>query len=268
MERVNSYPTREELDFYPFRGIQGTRREEWYNKWAVIEHTKLLFQKEGESMIEEFGRSPLPTKHGDWTYIVYGDKTTGEHHEALVFGNINNGAIGDGEDLLVRMHSSCRTNEVYDAINCECRDELHESMEQIKKEGRGVILYLEQEGRGTGIAGKLAQLNGMFSWNDGHIEQRKDDKGEIIDTDKAYKNAGFPSECRDFTVAGEMLEKLGVKSIRLLTNNPKKIEGIEKTGIKVTPVGIHILPENEVIRSDLRSKANNLGHYISEDDLA
>jgi len=238
---------------------------EWYQPWVVIDAIKQLLDKEGELMIEEFGRSPLPTEFGDWTYIVFGDKTTGQHHEMLVFGNIAEQSLGNGEHILVRMHSSCRTNETYHAVNCECRKELHEAMRMIALEGKGIILYLEQEGRGTGIAGKLAQLNGMFGWRDGKIEQKKDaETGERIDTDRAYKEAGYPSECRDFSVAGEMLKHVQVKSVRLLTNNPKKIAGIASIGIQVTPLEIHIDPENEIIASDLRSKAKNLGHTISE----
>jgi GTP cyclohydrolase II len=239
------------------------RRQEWYQPWEVIESAKRFLMKEGRPMIEEFGRAPLPTEFGDFTYIVFGDFTTGQHHELLVYGNLAEGSLGDGENVLVRMHSSCRTNEAYHAINCECRKELHQAMQLIQQEGRGVIVYLEQEGRGTGIAGKLAQLNGMFGWQDGRIEQKRDPKtGERIDTDRAYKEAGYPSECRDYTVAGQMLQHIGVKSVRLLTNNPQKIAGIESAGIAVTPIGIHITPDNEIIASDLASKAKNLGHAI------
>jgi 3,4-dihydroxy 2-butanone 4-phosphate synthase/GTP cyclohydrolase II len=229
---------------------------------------KEILKKEGEPMIEEFGRSPLPTEFGDWTYVVFGDKTSGDHHEMLVFGNIVDGALGNLEDVLVRMHSACRTNETYHAVNCECRKELHEAMRLIQHEERGIILYLEQEGRGSGIAGKLAQLNGMFGWKDGKIEQKRDPAtGERIDTDRAYKEAGYPSESRDFSVAGEMLRSIGVKSVRLLTNNPNKVAGIESAGIKVTPMEIHIAPDNEIIASDLKSKAKNLGHRIDEEHL-
>lgn len=240
-------------------------REEWYAPWLAVEYNKTLFER--EDMIEEFGRSPLPTKYGDWTYIVFGDFTNGGHHEMLVFGNISEDSLGDGENILTRMHSACRTNETYNAINCECKDELHKAMEMIQQEGKGIILYLDQEGRGTGIAGKLAQLNGMFGWEDGKIEQKRDSLGERIDTDRAYKEAGYPSECRDFTVAGEMLKHIGVKSVRLLTNNPNKILGITSMGIAVTPIEIHIKAENPIIASDLRSKAKNLGHNIREEDL-
>lgn len=242
-----------------------TRQREWHVPWSNIEDMISRFKKEGRPLVEELGRSPLPTEFGDWTYLVFGDYTTGGHHEMLVYGNLAKGSLGNGEGLLVRMHSACRTNETFAATNCECRKELHQAMKLIQGEEKGIILYLEQEGRGNGIAGKLAQLNGMFGWEDGKIEQKRDpESGERIDTDKAYKQAGYPSESRDFAVAGEMLHKLGVKSVRLLTNNPVKISSIEEFGIGVTPVEIHIAPDNEVVATDLRSKAENLGHSISE----
>lgn len=251
------------------RQLNGHRKEwvdqrfEWYLPWLAINHRKDQLKREGEPMIEELGRAPLPTEFGDYTYIVFGDYTTGQHHELLVFGNLVEGSLGDAEDVLVRVHSSCRTNEVWHAVNCECRKELEETMLMIQQEGRGAIVYLEQEGRGTGVAGKMAQLNGMFGWVDGKVEQRRDPStGERIDTDRAYKDAGYPSECRDFTVAGHILSHVGVKSVRLLTNNPKKISSIQGMGVGVTPVGIHIAPDNEIIASDLASKAKNLGHNI------
>ncbi len=241
------------------------KKLEWYAPWMMIELMQKVIQKEGEPMIEEMGRAPLPTEFGDFTYIVYGDRMSGAHHELLVYGNLAEDALKGGEGVLVRMHSSCRTNETYHAVNCECRKELHEAMRMIAQEGRGIIVYLEQEGRGTGIAGKMAQLNGMFGWSDGKIEQKRDPQtGDRIDTDRAYKEAGYPSECRDFSVAGEMLKSIGVQSVRLLTNNPKKIAGIAEAGIPVTAVEIHIEPDNEIIASDLRSKAQNLGHKIGE----
>lgn len=258
----------EEESTLSFSEMMRRRHLEWYFPWIAIAEMKLLLQQEGESVVEEFGRAPLPTEFGDWTYVVFGDKTTGFHHEALVFGNLSQDAVSGGDNVLVRLHSACRTNEVYHAINCECRKELQEAMRMIKQEGRGIILYLEQEGRGTGIAGKLAQLNGMFGWQEGKIEQKRDPvTGERIDTDRAYKDAGYPSECRDFAVAGEMLRALGVQSVRLLTNNPRKIASIESAGITVMPVEIHIAPDNEIIASDLRSKAKNLGHAIMEEHL-
>ncbi len=248
--------------------LKGLRKTEWYQPWQSGEIIKSSLMQEGENMIEELGRAPLPTEFGDWTYVVYGDYTNGNHHEMLVFGNLDEGSLGDKENILVRVHSSCRTNEAFHAINCECRKQLHLAMELIKQESRGIILYLDQEGRGNGIAGKLAQLRGMFDWENGIIKQSFDSiTGERIDTDRAYKEAGYPSEKRDFTVAGEMLKSIGVRSVRLLTNNPKKIAGIESADIKVALVEIHIMPDNEIIATDLKSKAKNLNHKIDENQF-
>lgn len=217
-------------------------------------------------MLEELGRAPLPTEFGDWTYIVYGDYTHGGHHEMLVFGDIENESLGNGKDLLVRMHSSCHSSEIFHAVNCECRKQLQQTMRLIQQEGRGIILYLDQEGRGNGIEGKMAQLKGMFKWKEDKIQQQVDSTtGEPIDTDRAYRDAGYPSEARDFKIAGEMLHKIGIISIRLLTNNPQKIAGIENAGIVVTSVELHITPDNEIIAVDLKSKAKNLGHKIKKE---
>lgn len=246
--------------------LKNLRKGEWYQPWQTGAVIKELLIKEGENMIEELGRAPLPTEFGDWTYIVYGDYIHGNYHEVLVFGNLDDGSLGDKEDILVRIHSACRTNEIFHAVNCECRKQLHFAMKLIQQEKKGIILYLDQEGRGNGMVGKLAQLRGMFVWNNGEIQQKIDiATRERIDTDRAYKEAGYPSESRDFTVAGEILKTIGVHSVRLLTNNPQKIAGVENAGINVTPVEIHILPENEIIATDLRSKAKNLGHKISEE---
>lgn len=175
----------------------------------------------------------------------------------------------NGQNVLTRIHSACKANEVYRATNCECRKEFEHAMKLIAEEGRGALIYLEQEGRGTGIVGKMQQLNGMFGWDEGGtriLQNRDPDNGDRIDTDRAYRDAGLPSETRDFDVAGEMLKHVGIKSVRLLTNNPAKTQGIESAGIQVEPVEIHIKPDNDIIAADLKSKAKNLKHHIREDD--
>ena len=239
----------------------------WNRPWEVIEDRKKILRESHESLVEVLGMAPLPTDLGDWTYIAFGDRTSGAHHDMVIYGNLEEESLGDGEDILMRMHSSCRTNEVHYASNCECRESLQVAMKMIKDEGRGIIVYLEQEGRGTGISGKMLQLGNMFEWRDGKIQQKMKD-GVRVDTDTAYKQAGLPSECRDFSVAGDMLKKLGIKSVRMLTNNPGKIEGLEQEGIRVTRIESHIAPKNEIIQSDLISKAENLGHMISGDNLS
>lgn len=237
--------------------------------WISAKIINQLLESENKFMVHELGRAPLPTEKGDWTYIVFGDLTHGSQHHMLVFGDLPDGKdMTDREDILVRIHSSCHTNEVFGAINCECRAQLHGAMEMIETEKKGVILYLDQEGRGNGMTAKLAQLSGMFEWKNGKIVQKVDpETGERIDTDMAYTQADYPSESRDFSMAGEMLKSIGVKSVRLLTNNPRKIAGIENAGIRIVPIEIHITPENEIIATDLRAKANKLGHTIRKEHL-
>lgn len=244
--------------------VQSHHQGVWRSEWQEVWKQKRDLIENGEGLVELLGGAPIPTEYGDMTYVVFGDKTTGLHHEVMIRGNMKDRALGDGHDVLVRLHSACSTSEHFHASNCECREELHEALTMIGGEGRGAVVYLAQEGRGIGLAGKIAQLNGMFEWKDGKIEQSVDEVGERIDTDRAYKQAGYPSEERDFDVAGEMLHRLGIKSVRLLTNNPRKIEGVASSGIYVTPVGLHIPPANEIIAADLRSKALNLGHDIDE----
>ena len=243
--------------------IKRLRREEWYRPFAFGKIVTTMLRQKGVPIIEELGRAPLPTEFGDWIYVVFGDLAHGKQHEALIYGNVLKNVLA--HNILVRMHSSCRTSEIFHAINCECREQLHSSMKLIQQEGKGIIVYLDQEGRGNGMVGKLSQLNRMFGWKKRRIVQKKDSQtGEVIDTVKAYEESGYSSEARDFSVAGEILKTLGVRSVRLLTNNPQKIKGVESAGIEVTPVEIHITPSNEIVAMDLRSKARNLGHKISE----
>ena len=264
-ENINNNGNGIEVDL-----LRAQRQYGWKQPWKTIQHNKDLLKSEGLPLVTELGRAPLPTDHGDWTYIAFGDYTDGSHHEVLVFGNIDNGSLGDGQQVLTRVHSACRTNEVYHAINCECRKEIQEAMKLIACEGRGIIIYLEQEGRGTGISGKMHQLDRMFGWDETGtkiVQKRDPETNKRIDTDRAYKDAGLPSETRDFTIVGEMLKQIGIESIRLLTNNPSKVEGLEAVGIKVEQVEIHIKPDNDIIASDLRAKRDQLGHHINEEHL-
>jgi 3,4-dihydroxy 2-butanone 4-phosphate synthase/GTP cyclohydrolase II len=244
--------------------ITAQRQAEWSKPWEHRERLQKKLLEKGLPLVVELGRAPLPTEFGDWTYIVYGDLVSGHHHSVLCFGQLGDELGYSGfDDVLVRLHSSCLTSEVFHAVNCECREELHSAMAAIQQEGMGIILYVDQEGRGTGMMGKLCQLNGMFTWSDsGAIEQQVDSGGSPIDTDKAYRNAGYPSECRDYAVAIEVLNLLQVSSVRLITNNPRKIAALCQAGIAVNPIEIHIPPSNAIVANDLKSKADNLGHSI------
>jgi len=237
----------------------------WFIPWVEIEKRKKQLQEQGLSVVTEIGRTPLPTEFGDFTYLAYGDLTTGEHHNVLVYGKLEDQDLSENI-IPVRIHSSCWTNEVAHASNCECRKELEETMARFQKDGCGVLIYLQQEGRGTGIGGKIQQLKNMFAWQGQSISQRITNEGERVDTDLAYKQAGYPSECRDFTPAVEIIKSLGINSLRLITNNPTKAKALRDGGLEVVEDPIHIKPDNEIIASDLQSKAKNLGHKIEPKD--
>lgn len=207
-------------------------------------------------MIREIGRAPIPTKYGSWTYVAFSHRD--KKHTAVFLGE------RPTDRCLVRVHSSCATSELFGAVNCDCREQLDAAMMLMHQEGAGVVVYLDQEGRGTGISGKLAQLNNMFGWENGQIVQRSDHEGPI-DTVKGYQMAGLAPESRDFNVAAQILLHLGVSEVTLLTNNPRKLGFLRDAGLLVSQRELHIAPPNEIVARDLASKARDLGHTISPD---
>jgi 3,4-dihydroxy 2-butanone 4-phosphate synthase/GTP cyclohydrolase II len=237
--------------------------EEWKMPWAAIEHNKRLLQANNHPIVMRLGQGPLKTSFGDWTMVAYGDYTSGEVHIALVYGDLKD-ALDGTEVYPTRVHSSCQTNEKFHAKNCECRAELHETMDRIRQEGKGIILYLQQEGRGNGVYGKMFQLEAMFGWEGGKIVQNTDDSGAPVTTVKGYEQHGFHGEIRDFTVAGAMLQDLGVKRVEHHSNNPRKKAGLEQNGIEVVGVrNLHfpdMVANNPILQHDLRDKQQGLGH--------
>lgn len=214
--------------------------------------------------IKLIGETPLPTEFGGWTYLVFEDLKTYKFHTLLVYKRLADIAKHPN-NVLVRIHSACASSELFHANNCECREELEEGMKRIKRNGRGIIVYLDHEGAGNGIAAKLMVYSKTFGWKNGRIVQKKDPKtNRNIDTYTTFEKLGYKKEARTFEVAAEMLKYAGVKSVKLMTNNPKKVEGIERYGIPAIPISIHIKPKNRIVSEHLRSKAVNLGHKISE----
>ena len=211
------------------------------------------------------GSTPLPTKLGGWTYMVFGDYTTGEFHTALVYGDAKKNLKKD--NVLLRVHSACATSELFHATNCECREELDEAMKRIKRHGSGMIIYMNQEGAGNGIAAKVAAYSHVFEWRSGKVVNAKGKDGKPANIYDAYRRLGYEPESRSFLAAAGILKYLGIKSVRLMTNNPKKIEELRKYGIKVEPEGIHIKPANAMVKEHLKAKSRVLGHAISEKDL-
>ncbi len=217
--------------------------------------------------IKLIGETPLPTEFGGWTYIVFEEVKTHKLHTLIVHKRLAD-ITKHPNNVLVRIHSACASSELFHANNCECREELEEAMKRIKRNGRGIIVYLDQEGAGNGIAVKLMVYSKTFGWKNGQVVKKKDPKTKKnIDMYKIYEKLGYDKEARTFEVAAEMLKYVGVKSVRLMTNNPKKVECVEQYGIPATPMSIHIKPKNRIMSEHLRSKAVNLGHKIGNQHI-
>jgi 3,4-dihydroxy 2-butanone 4-phosphate synthase/GTP cyclohydrolase II len=185
----------------------------------------------------------LPTEFGDFMIHVYDEPLSRRTHVALVLGD-----VGDGESVLVRVHSSCLTGDVFHSARCDCGAQLHRAMERIATEGRGIILYLDQEGRGIGLANKIR----AYALQD-----------EGYDTVEANERLGFDADQRDYGLGVQILSDLGVSSMRLLTNNPRKLAGVESYGLSVSELLPLEIPASESTLRYLRTKKEKLGHLLS-----
>ena len=208
-----------------------------------IKENNLDFSKNEENFLEKTNIINLPTDHGKFKAISFYDKIEKKEHLALIKGKI------DGENILTRIHSECLTGDVFSSNRCDCGNQLHKAMEMIDEKGEGIILYLRQEGRGIGLFNKIKAY---------HLQE------EGYDTVDANIKLGFAPDLRNYKIACLMLKELGVKSIELLTNNPDKIEQVEKYNIKVNkrvPIEIH---SNHIDRIYLKTKADRMGHDLRE----
>jgi GTP cyclohydrolase II len=188
-----------------------------------------------------YGEAPLPTHRGLFRTVVFRDEETGAEHLAMVLGDVT------GESVLVRVHSECLTSEVLGSLKCDCRAQLDRALDLIAERGRGVLLYLRQEGRGIGLGNKIRAYALQAQ---GH------------DTYEANRLLGFPDDLRRYDVAAEMLRQLGVRSVDLVTNNPDKIAGLERAGLPVRRrVGLPS-PANPHNLDYLETKRARTGHLI------
>jgi 3,4-dihydroxy 2-butanone 4-phosphate synthase/GTP cyclohydrolase II len=205
------------------------------------------YRRRTEKLVERMTSVRLPTAYGDFTAIAFREKLTGKHHVALVKGDVE----GE-EDVLVRVHSECLTGDVFHSLRCDCGEQLEQALARIGSEERGVLLYMAQEGRGIGLLNKLKayelQENGL-------------------DTVEANLELGFPADMREYGIGNQILADLGLTTIRILTNNPKKITGIEGFGLTVVEqLPIEVSP-NEENRRYLETKRAKLGHRLHHQDL-
>jgi len=188
----------------------------------------------------------LPTKLGDFRVRAYRDGASGSESLALIVGN-----VALLENVPARIHDQCLTSEVFGSLKCDCRDQLIESMKRIQDNNLGVIIYLQQEGRGIGLANKISAYKLQESG---------------YDTVDANRMLGFPDDCREYKVAAFILKDLKVKSINLMTNNPRKISELQKEGINVSARLPIVTVQNIHSSSYLETKVKRMGHIIEEDE--
>jgi len=207
----------------------------------------IAYRRQTERLVERIVKTNLPTKFGEFTAVGYRSLLDDKHHVAMVKGE-----VAGAEDVLVRVHSECLTGDVFHSLRCDCGEQLEAALATIEREGQGVLLYLSQEGRGIGLLNKLRAY-------------RLQEKG--LDTVDANLELGLPADLRDYGIGAQILGDLGLTSIRILTNNPKKIHGLEGYGLSVTeqvPIQSVPNPHNEAY---LKAKRERLGHALHHQGL-
>ena len=203
----------------------------------------VAYRLKSERLVHRVAEARLPTDHGTWRIVGYRNDVDRQEHVALVYGE-----IGDGDDTLVRIHSKCLTGDVFHSLRCDCGWQLDKAMELIAADGRGVIVYLDQEGRGIGLLNKLKAYE-------------LQDRG--ADTVEANEQLGFKPDLRNYGIGAQILLDLGLKSIRLITNNPRKMVGLEGYGLRIGERVPIVQPAHDENADYLSTKRDKLGHLLA-----
>lgn len=205
----------------------------------------IVYIKKNEKLVKNEATVDIPTQFGKFTFSGYSDKIEHKEYIAVMKGEIKN-----KENVTVRLHSECLTGDVFGSKRCDCQEQLHRALHELEESGEGLLIYLRQEGRGIGILNKLKAY-------------KLQDEG--YDTVEANHKLGFSDDLRDYAVAAQIIKDLGIKSIILKTNNPKKIEGLEKYGIKIAGRKEIEIAANDVDKNYLKVKKEKMGHLLKQD---
>jgi 3,4-dihydroxy 2-butanone 4-phosphate synthase/GTP cyclohydrolase II len=202
----------------------------------------IAYRRRTEQLVTMVAEAKLPSDHGDFVLRVFENRLDGKEHVAIIKGDVS-----DGTPVLVRVHSECLTGDIFSSRRCDCGPQLHAALEMIEREGRGVVLYMRQEGRGIGLVNKIKAY-------------ALQEQG--LDTVEANTHLGFPPDPRDYGIGAQILHDLGIRQMRLMTNNPKKRVGLQSHGLEVVDLVPLEIEANEDNQQYLETKRDKMGHLL------